>query len=112
MRRLIIKRLFDSFAELDRAISSAKLALERKENAPQEILNRINAYSNILEKQRALATSLCGHANLGNWDEVARHVKIINGLSAMIRDDAREIVSNMKPKKPTFISTGRELMLS
>ncbi len=112
MRRLIIKRLFDSFAELDRAITTAKVALERKEDAPQEIIKRVDAYADILEKQRALATSLCGHANLGDWDEVARHVKIINGLSAMIRDDAREIVAGLKPRRVSSYAASREMILS
>lgn len=112
MRRLIIKRLFDSFIELDRAIQSAKLSLERRVDPPADVLERIAAYEDILDKQRSLATALCAHADRGNWDEVARHVKIINGLSTMIRDDAREVAASMKPNTSDEISTSRELTLS
>ena len=97
MNKIIISRLFESFNELERAIVSARQTLEKKSEPPKEILARIANYEGILEKQRTLATALCGHSSLGNWDEVARHVKLINGLSAMIRDDAREILCGTKP---------------
>ncbi len=96
MNKVIITRLFESFNELERAISSARQTLEQKSEPPKEILARISNYETILEKQRTLATALCGHSSLGNWEEVARHIKLINGLSAMIRDDAREILAGGK----------------
>jgi hypothetical protein len=89
--------LFDSFNELERAIVAARKTLENKNEPPKEILARISSYEDILDKQRNLATALCGHSTLGNWGEVARHIKLINGLSAMIRDDAKEILSGSAP---------------
>lgn len=97
VNKVIISRLFESFNELERAIVSAKQTLENKSEPPKDILARIASYEDILDKQRSLATALCGHSSLGNWDEVARHIKLINGLSAMIRDDAREILSGSRP---------------
>ena len=91
----IIERLFSSFTELEQAIESAKTTLAKKESVPAALLERLNSYDSILIKQRTLATTLCGHINAGNWDEVARHVGLINGLSAMIRDDARAILSSL-----------------
>jgi len=88
----IIDRLFSSFEELESAISSAKKTLSEKESVSPEILDRIDSYDSILAKQRGLARQLCAHITDGNWDEVARHVNLINGLSAMIRDDARAIL--------------------
>jgi hypothetical protein len=89
----IIERLFNSFADLERAILSAKTSLAKKGNLPANVSARIQSYDSILAKQRALAVSLSEHMNQGNWDEVGRHVGLINGLSAMIRDDARGILS-------------------
>ncbi len=89
----IIDRLFSSFSELETAIEGAKVTLAKKKAIPSEILERLNSYDGILAKQKALATVLCEHINKGNWDEVSRHVGLINGLSAMIRDDARAILS-------------------
>ena len=96
MNKIIIQRLFESFKDLETAIESAKKTLEDRVDPPQEVIKRIESYEEILNKQRALATALCGHAHLGNWEEVSRHVKLINGLSTMIRDDAREIVSGIR----------------
>lgn len=93
MKNIIVNKLFDSFVQLERAITSAKSTLERKEDVPQEIVDRISYYEEILKKQRALAVSLCRHLARGNWDEVSRHMRLINGLSAMIRDDARDILA-------------------
>lgn len=100
VKKIVINRLFQSFAELDRAIAQAKETLRSKKSVSQEILDRVDMYEEILEKQKSLATTLCGHASLGNWDEVARHVKLINGLSFMIRDDAREIISCAEQPEP------------
>lgn len=91
----IIERLFSSFTELETAINSAKATLAKKESVPEEIIERLNSYDGILAKQRGLAETLCSHIEEGNWDEVNRHVSLINGLSAMIRDDARAILSSL-----------------
>lgn len=95
MQGNIIERLFASFGELEKAISSARATLSTKESVPEEIVKRLDSYDGILEKQRNLAQQLCEHINNGNWDEVSRHVGLINGLSAMIRDDARLILSSL-----------------
>ena len=95
MQRLVIKKLFDSFSELEQAIHSAKAILHQQSNPPQTIICRIEGYESILDKQRGLAAALCGYAQLENWEEVTRHIKLINGLSAMIRDDAREIIAGI-----------------
>lgn len=95
MQSNIIERLFSSFADLEQAIESAKVTLSKKESVPAEIMERLNSYDGILEKQRRLASTLCKHIEQGNWDEVSRHVTLINGLSAMIRDDARAILSSL-----------------
>lgn len=89
----IVARLFASFTDLEHAINSAKKTLAEKESIPEEIVKRLNSYDTILTKQRTLATSLCEEMARGNWDEVSRLVGLINGLSSMIRDDARAILS-------------------
>lgn len=91
----IVARLFASFTDLETAIESAKKTLHSKGSIPEEVLRRIDSYDSILSRQRRLATALCDHISKGNWDEVNRHVSLINGLSAMIRDDARAILSSL-----------------
>lgn len=109
VNKIVITRLFQSFGELERAIASAKQALEGKQTPPQELLERIDSYEQILLKQRRLAEELCGFANSGNWGGVERNIKVINGLSQMIRDDAREVVAGLRA--PLSVEE-RELMLS
>jgi predicted short-subunit dehydrogenase-like oxidoreductase (DUF2520 family) len=97
MENNIIERLFSSFTDLETAIESAKKTLRTKDHVPGEILARLDSYDGILAKQRGLAASLCECINKGDWDEVNRHVGLINGLSALIRDDARAILSALVP---------------
>lgn len=109
MRQATIRKLLESFLELEKAINSARGVLEKKLDPPNEILERISAYEEILEKQRSLATALCDHLSANNWEEVARHITLINGLSAMIRDDAREILSGVQ--RPLSVEE-KEILLS
>jgi hypothetical protein len=88
----IIDRLYNSFTELETAINSARKTLAERETVPEGVMERLRSYDDILAKQRRLANELCGHIRGGNWDEVTRHVSLINGLSSMIRDDARAIL--------------------
>ena len=108
MQSNIIEKLFGSFSDLERAIESAKATLAQRSSVPTEILERLKSYDGILEKQRALATKLCESINEGNWDEVSRQVGLINGLSAMIRDDARSILGALSAN-PTADSDEEKL---
>jgi len=109
MQDTILQKLFSSFTDLERAIESARGTLAKKEYVPQEILERLQSYDGILIKQRTLANDLCQHLNRGNWDEVSRHVSLINGLSAMIRDDARAILTSLSTS--TSKEAAKEMMV-
>jgi hypothetical protein len=109
VNKLIITRLFQSFVELERAIRSARVALEKKGNPPRELVDRIESYEEMLDKQRTLANDIVGFVDRGEWQHVDRNVKLINAMSQMIRDDAREIVMGMRP---TLSLEEREMMLS
>ena len=89
----IVAKLFSSFTDLESAIESAKQTLQKRGSIPAEVITRLDSYDTILTKQRRLATDLCEKMHVGDWDEVNRLVGLINGLSSMIRDDARAILS-------------------
>lgn len=93
MQNSIIDRLFASFNDLETAITGARETLASKGTVPDEIMRRLESYDDILSKQKNLAGTLCTEMEKGDWDEVNRLVGLINGLSAMIRDDARAILS-------------------
>ena len=101
MQETIIQRLFNSFSELDQAIQSAKKTLSKKASIPKEVIERLSSYDGILEKQRNLADSLCKYIENSEWDEVNRHVSLINGLSGLIRDDAKAILSSLSEDQTT-----------
>ena len=89
----IVTKLFSSFTDLETAIESAKDTLKKRGTIPDEVLQRLESYDTIISKQRRLATDLCEKLHKEQWDEVNRIVGLINGLSSMIRDDARAILS-------------------
>lgn len=97
----IIERLFASFQELETAITSARRTLKEKGDVPLDIMARLNSYDDILVKQRRLAEDLCIHLHREDWDEVSRHVGLINALSALIRDDAQSVLSSSSVESVT-----------
>lgn len=95
MPQAIVKKLFDSLSELERSISLAKKTLSAKDPIPLDLLKRVAYYEEVLLKQKTLAKSLCDCIATENWDEVSRHVRLINGLSSLIHDDAKGLVTQL-----------------
>ena len=89
----VIDKLLESFQKLEECISVTQTVLREKPGIPKEVVCRIEQYSEIVDKQRSLATALRTHLTNRDWKEVSRHVRLINALSSMIRDDAKEILS-------------------
>lgn len=91
----IVNRLFKSFEELESAIEGARTNLEKKPSVPAHVFERLKSYDQILKKQRSLALILAEYVKRGDSGQVARYVTIINGLSGMIIEDARSILSSL-----------------
>ncbi len=94
MSELLIGKLLDSFNELEKCIVYTKDVLSKKDGVSDDVLSRVNNYFEIVNKQRALTEELREHMKSQNWDEVTRHIKIINGLSSMIKEDAQAILTS------------------
>ena len=90
----LVEKLLGSFDELDKCIAVTKQVLSQKDGVPEDVVLRVNQYSDIVTKQRGLAHELREHLDNQNWDEVGRRVRLINGLSSMIRDDAQAILAS------------------
>ena len=90
-----VQKLFQSLDELERAITIAKRSLESRPETDEELLERVHYYEEMLGKQRKLAEGMCEYIKQENWVEVTRHVKLINGLSSLIHDDARELIAEV-----------------
>ena len=95
MQKNIIDRLYQSLSELENAITKAKGTLKSSGSVSPSVIERLNSYSSVMQDQRELAAKLCFYINQKNWEEVNRHVSMINCLSSMIRDDAREVLSSL-----------------
>jgi hypothetical protein len=108
MESTIIERLFESFTELESAISKARTTLNQRESVPSGVLRRLESYDTILAKQRSLAVALCEAITKKNWDDVTRTVSLINGLSAMIRDDAKAILEAISNNTDTLTDAESE----
>jgi hypothetical protein len=92
MSDCLVDKLLESFDELERCISVTREVLAQKQGVPIDVIARVDQYSEIVAKQRGLALNLRAHLTTQNWEEVGRHVRLINGLSSMIRDDAQAIL--------------------
>ena len=95
MTQELIKKLFDSLTELERSITVARQTFVSLQPENDELLQRIDNYEDVLSKQRQLAQSLRDYIEAQNWGEVTRHIKLINGLSALVHDDARALVREL-----------------
>lgn len=95
MASKVVKNLFRSLDELEQSIAIARRVLAQQDPIPLEVMRRVANYEDILTKQRKLAKKLCNAMVEGKWDEVARYVKLINALSAMIQEDARSLMKGM-----------------
>ena len=92
MANQLYEQLMQSFNELDDCINRTKQSLSNRIGVPREVLQRVDTYGEILLKQKALALGLKSQIEVKNWDEAARHIKIINALSGMIKEDAQAVL--------------------
>lgn len=95
-----IEQLFSSMNGLGAAIKSAREKLALRSGIVPGIVERLDSYDSILDKQRDLAVQLCRHLNSGDVAEVERLVALINGLSRFVSEDVRDVLSGLKLKTP------------
>src|SRR5690606_24743258 len=91
----LIAKLQASFKNLERAISGARTTLEKNQNVPKSFIERLDSYEEILSKQRLLAKGLDSLVQVGEFEQIAQHVKVINSLSGMIIDDAKNMLASL-----------------
>jgi hypothetical protein len=82
-----------SIDDLEDAISTAKKAV------PSDYVVRLSEYDKVIATQRGFIVELVDALNQEEYDAVPRLVSLINGLSVMIRDDARAILRETQDKE-------------
>jgi hypothetical protein len=91
----IIGRLLNSFQILGDAINNARENLTARANIRQEVLQRLDSYTDLLKKQRDVAHDLEPLIAQGQWQDVSQKIALINGLLDMIRTDARDVLASL-----------------
>jgi hypothetical protein len=94
MEVVVLDRLLESLNELENSITAAQRAVLKGGVRP-EIEARLRQYEAMLVRQRQLAISLDELISQNEWEAVNRSVRLINGISSMLRDDAREVVATL-----------------
>lgn len=96
MSNEIVDRLLTSLNVLETAINGARGALSKKSSISPDVMQRIDSYTTILDKQREIANGLTASVEAADWVTVAQQVHVINRLLDMIRQDACEILSTLQ----------------
>jgi CHASE3 domain sensor protein len=85
---------------LEQSIHAAHRALANRIDARPELEERLRQYEAMLMAQRRAADELEDAMKQESWDAVERCIRIINGISTMLRDDAREVVALLTGEEP------------
>jgi hypothetical protein len=93
LNNVVLDKLLDSIQDLEQSITSAQRALLTDGNYHQDFFDRLRQYESMLLTQRQLADKLNVSMRKGEWEEVARSVRMINGISTMLRDDAKQVAN-------------------
>jgi hypothetical protein len=102
----VLPKLKESIDVLETAISNAKQTLKMNSNCTNSHLLRLDSYFSIVNKQRGLVKDLEHYYSVvtpSNSDivEMGRKVELINALSAMIKDDAHDLMNSILRVKST-----------
>lgn len=108
----LVSKLLDSFAELERCIDVTKDVLSTRDDVSPDVLHRVASYSEMVAKQRKLALELELLIANQEWDQVNRYVRLINGYSHMIRQDAQEILAFAMGSLPALSEEKNEKFLA
>ena len=90
----MLKSLYQSLEGLEKSLKRAKKTVMER-GGGEELLSRVEQYEEISRKQRAFCSELQTAFDAENWEEVGRLTKLINGLSCMIKEDSKDILSSL-----------------
>lgn len=87
--------LMSSLGELEKVIWNARIVLTKNGGTSSNLIGRLDSYDGVLEKQKILVKNLAEHIDSCNWEEITRHISLINGLSVLVRDDAKALLEDI-----------------
>jgi hypothetical protein len=89
----VIQKLRHSLDNLEHSVQTAKMAICKQTIIPTDVLKRILNYEEVICKQRILVDKLIVLLETGKATDAVHLIKVINGLSSMIFDDANELIN-------------------
>ena len=92
MNNEVVSKLQESVFLLEISVNSARQTLTEKYGIDHPVGVRLDSYIPAIENQKAQISKLQNAIQEQNFGEVVRLATIINGISFMIKDDARQIV--------------------
>lgn len=109
MKDISIDKLEHSLCELEMAVDSAREILFSKADTPLVVLDRLDEYKSVIEKQKLLVHDLHEAVAARRVQESARLITIINAFSALIREDARHLLNTHHPKREVVLDYAHSL---
>jgi hypothetical protein len=88
----VLKRLSQAISQLEDAVFAAKDTIENKPEYPLAAIERLDHYLAIVAQQRSTLLTISDLIDAGKMEELTIEVQKVNGMSEMIRDDARELL--------------------
>lgn len=88
----IIEKLNQSVDSLEYSIHTAAKSIVSKYGEDHTASKRLQQYSSAINSQRSYIENLNQAVQNNNLDETYRLIQIINGISTLIKDDARALV--------------------
>jgi len=88
----VLRRLSQAITQLEEAVWAAKETIESKPEYPIEAIERLDHYLNIVAQQRYSLLTISDLIDQGDFESLTQEVSKVNGLSAMIREDAKELL--------------------
>ena len=91
----VIRKLRGSLDNLEKSVILAKVAFCKQDVIPTDVLRRIISYEEAIAKQKGLADKLIVMLETGKAQEAVQLIKVINGFSAMIFEDANDLIKTI-----------------
>jgi hypothetical protein len=91
-----LDRFYSSLNDLQGSFDEVRRKLAHVDTVPEMVLDRLASYQEICDKQRAYGTMLRLYLIEENFEEVARCISMINGLSVLMLEDVPDFIYSLE----------------
>ncbi len=98
MSQKVIDTLNYSLNQLEKAILETKTIVSKMSGADSNIVQRLDCYVEVLNKQKILAAGLGKFVQEKNWQHISKTVELIKGSSLLIQLDTQSMITEIATK--------------